>query len=175
MSGSEGRQYMRISKSIFFAIIFLVTPGLINAAPDALVGDKARCPVCGMFVAKYDVWITQIRYSETVVHNFDGVKDMMAYFFDPVAYNGQPREKIQEMWVKDYYSLKWIEARKAFFVTGSDVHGPMGHEFIPFSSQVAAESFKTDHHGKEILAFEGITAEMVDKMRLGNKMKQKRK
>ena len=158
-----------------FAIMFLAIPGLINAAPVDTVVDNARCPVCGMFVAKYDVWITQIRYSETVIHNFDGVKDMMAYFFDPVAYNGQPREMIQEMWVKDYYSLKWIDARNAFFVTGSDVHGPMGHEFISFSSRVAAESFKAYHNGKEILAFEGITAETVDRMRVGNKMKHNKK
>lgn len=145
------------------------------AAPLQEVKADARCPVCGMFVAKYDVWITQIRYSDSIVFSFDGVKDMMAYYHNPAAYNGQDQAKISEIWVKDYYSLKWLDARQAFFVVGSDVHGPMGHELIPFSSKTAAESFLTDHHGRQILAFDEITVGIVEQLRVGNRMKSMKK
>jgi len=148
---------------------------MVGADPLDDLADDARCPVCGMFVAKYNVWITEIRYSDETVHVFDGVKDMMAFYFDPPSFDGQPSEKIREIWVKDYYSLKWIDASEAFYVTGSDVHGPMGHEFIPFLTMAAAESFKTDHNGKEVLAFKDITIGKVEMMRVGNKMKRDNK
>ena len=162
-------------KVLILLMPLLFVPYLSNAEPLDVLDDKVRCPVCGMFVAKYDVWITQIRYDDKLVHSFDGVKDMMAYYFAPESFNGKPREQIREIWVKDYYSLKWIDASKAFFVTGSDVHGPMGHEFIPFSSRAAADSFKTDHSGENLLTFDNITHEMVDMMRVGNKMKHNKK
>ena len=160
------------SISLFFLIIisFLLI-STAAAAPLEEVKSDARCPVCGMFVAKYDVWITQIRYDDFTVFSFDGVKDMMAYYHNPATYNGQAQEKITGIWVKDYYSLKWLDARQAFFVIGSDVHGPMGHELIPFASKTAAESFLTDHHGRQILVFDEITADIIERLRVGNRMK----
>jgi copper chaperone NosL len=153
----------------------LVSPLIGGAAPLDNVGPDTRCPVCGMFVAKYDVWITQIRYDEKTVLSFDGVKDMMAFYHDPPAYNGREQSKIKEIWVKDYYSLKWIDARQAFYVVGSDVNGPMGHEFIPFAGKAAAEAFMDDHHGRLVLSFADVTADQVEAIRVGNKMKQMKK
>jgi copper chaperone NosL len=163
-----------INKSNQFFLAVVVSLLLISsagAAPHEKIEADTRCPVCGMFVAKYDVWITQIRYDDSHVFIFDGVKDLMAYYQNPAAYNGQERSKISEIWVKDYYSLKWQDARKAFFVIGSDIHGPMGHELIPFASKTAAESFRVDHHGQQVLTFDEITEEMVDMLRAGNHMK----
>jgi nitrous oxide reductase accessory protein NosL len=147
----------------------------VGAAPHDNVAVDARCPVCGMFVAKYDVWITQINYGEAIFFSFDGVKDMMAFYHNPVAYNGPDQAKITEIWVKDYYSLKWLDARQGFFVIGSDVHGPMGHELVPFVGRTAAESFLSDHHGQRILTFDEITASVVEQLRVGNRMKSRKK
>jgi nitrous oxide reductase accessory protein NosL len=147
----------------------------VGAAPHDNIAADARCPVCGMFVAKYDVWITQINYDEATFFSFDGVKDMMAYYHDPAAYNGPAQARITEIWVKDYYSLKWLDARQGFFVIGSDVHGPMGHELVPFVGRTAAESFLSDHHGQRILTFDEITASVVEQLRVGNRMKSRKK
>jgi len=124
-----------------------------------------------MFVAKYDVWITQVRHGKSPeILSFDGVKDMMAYYFAPELYGGKSRNGISEVWVKDYYSLKWLDGRQAFYVTGSDVHGPMGHELVPFSTRAAAGSFLKDHHGNRLLAFTEITSALVEEMRGGSRM-----
>ena len=56
-------------------------------------------------------------------------------------------------------------------MTGSDVYGHMDHEFIPFSTMEAAESFSKDHHGREILTFDEITPERVEALRAGQKMR----
>ena len=34
-----------------------------------------------------------------------------------------------------------IDGKKAFYVIRSDIYGPMGHEFIPFSSKEDAQTF----------------------------------
>jgi len=47
----------------------------------------------------------------------------------------------------------------------------MGHEFIPFASKAAADSFSKDHQGKDIMTFEAITSEQVEAMRAGQRMK----
>lgn len=167
--------YQRLIKILFVITLLnlLLFSSYLQAetGPIDKVDPKTRCSVCGMFVAKYDVWITQLRLNGGTLNSFDGVKDMMAYYFSPRQYGAKEDVKISELWVKDYYSLKWLDAREAFYVQGSDVYGPMGHEFIPFSSKAAAETFMKDHHGKKLLTFDEITAETVEAMRSGMKMK----
>lgn len=169
---------MLIKKSLKYFILpvgvfTLLALNLRNplAAPLDDIKPDSRCAVCGMFVAKYEVWITQIRHNDESLDNFDGVKDMMAYYLHPEKYGSHTKDSIREMWVKDYYSLKWLDAKKAFYVVGSDVHGPMGHEFIPFSTRAAAEAFMKDHHGEKMYAFDEITGDIVGKLRSGSKMK----
>ncbi len=154
-------------------ILLLVTPRLwAGEIKPVQPGPKDRCPVCGMFVAKYPNWVTQIHYEDSgKIRFFDGVKDMMVLYFDPERYMAPPREAIKNINVKDYYSLSWISAQDAFYVVGSDVYGPMGHELIPFESKDAAESFSKDHHGKEILTFGEITPGLIDSLRLGQRMR----
>ena len=136
------------------------------------VSPDTRCSVCGMFVAKYPNWLTRIHYDDVKkIQFFDGVKDMMVFYFNPEHYGGAPRQKIKDILVKDYYSLELLSAKKTFFVVGSDIYGPMGHELIPFSSKDAAENFMNDHHGKQILTFDMITEELIESLRVGQRMR----
>ncbi len=151
--------------SIFFFMQFFSSS--VPAAPQEKIEPSARCPVCGMFVSKYTNWITQIHHQDGKVQVFDGVKDMMVYYFNPEKYGGEGQNTIQEIWVRDYYSLQWLDGRNAFYVTGSDVYGPMGKEFIPFDTRKAADSFLKDHHGNSVVTFEEITKDLVDSMRSG--------
>jgi len=123
------------------------------------VPENAKCPVCGMFVAKYPKWAASITY-EGETYFFDGVKDMMKYYI----FDGNfpfDRESITEMKVTDYYTLEAIDARGAFYVYDANVYGPMGRELIPFKTLESAETFKADHQGKKILRFDEITDAMV--------------
>jgi len=146
----------------------------VMAAPVDPVSPDERCAVCGMMVAKYNPWIAQIHAAGEKPAFFDGVKDMMAYFFKPAAYGGNGDMSIAEIWVKDYYSLDYIDGRNAFYVVGSDVMGPMGEELVPFSSRTAAENFSKDHKGKQLLKFDEIEAEMIMEMKKRHMMKMKK-
>lgn len=138
---------------------------------DNTPGTKQRCPVCGMFVAKYPQWLATLTVQNGRQLYFDGVKDMMAYFLAPEDFGAAAGETVSKVEVKDYYSQKWIDGKKAWFVSGSDVLGPMGHELVPFASEAAAQNFLQDHHGREILSFLSIKSERITAMRQGHKMK----
>ncbi len=71
---------------------------------------------------------------------------------------------IEEILVQDYYTQETLEAREAYFVTGSDVYGPMGNELLAFRDKKSAQRFMIDHRGKELLRFEEITVQKVYKL-----------
>jgi nitrous oxide reductase accessory protein NosL len=128
------------------------------------VEEHEKCPVCGMFVYKYPKWAARVEMNLAGKDHhevFDGVKDMLKFYFNPSKWGKYDGIKINGMQVTDYYSQKAINAHKAFYVIGSDVHGPMGHELIPFITEGDAQVFMKDHQGKQIVIFNEITEEQV--------------
>ena len=159
-------------KSLFYmkrivlaALLFsLLTVEAIQAADKttAAAPAGAKCPVCGMFVVKYPDWTATARFKDGSTSYYDGPKDMLSHYFDTARYTpGKRQADIVALAVKEYYSVAMIDARGAFFVTGSDVYGPMGSELIPFSTEKDAASFKIDHKGKRILRFNEITPQII--------------
>jgi len=129
------------------------------------VTKKDRCPVCGMFVHPYQKWITQIQFKDGSHHSFDGMKCMCRFFINPGKYDStKKKQDIKLVLVRDFYTLKFIRHDTAFYVVGSDVFGPMGHELIPFDSKKNAATFMVDHKGLKILRFNQINPELLDKL-----------
>lgn len=121
-----------------------------------------KCPVCGMFVDKYPDFLAQIAFKDGTYVYFDGVKDMFKYYFDMSKF--QPDKNISDIdsiYVTDYYDLVPIDGFKAYYVTGSDVYGPMGRELIPHQTEVDARTFLADHKGEALLKFEEITTGLI--------------
>ena len=128
-------------------------------------GPKDLCPVCGMLVSKYPNWVATIVYKDGHAHHFDGAKDMFKFWHDPAKYAaGHRRDDMAAIWVTDFYGLARIDAKKAFYVTGSDVLGPMGHEFLPLANRADAEEFLKDHKGRRILGFDQIPRGMAEQL-----------
>ena len=134
------------------------------------VKKDEKCPVCGMFTYKYPKWAAQIFYkngNDKHHYSFDGVKDLMKFYFDAMAwgsYESSTKENIEHILVTDYYSQKVLDGSKAFYVVGSDVLGPMGNELIPFAQEADAKTFLHDHNGKTIVTFDKITVEDINKL-----------
>lgn len=129
-------------------------PGVLAAKPP---GARDLCPVCGMVVAKYPNWIASVVWHDGHAHHFDGAKDMFKFLHDLPRYApGHRGQDIARMVVTEYYDLKRIDARQAWYVIGSDVLGPMGHELVPLASRADAEEFMRDHKGRRIVGFDQI-------------------
>ena len=125
-------------------------------------GPRDTCPVCGMFVAKYPEWIGTVLYRDGHAHHFDGAKDLFKYLLDlPRWAPGHEAANIASIGVTEYYGLTRIDAHTAWYVIGSDVLGPMGHELIPLETEEDAKEFLKDHAGKRILRFDEVTLPLL--------------
>lgn len=128
-------------------------------------GPQDKCGVCGMFTAPYAAFLAQVVYKDGAYATFDGPKDMFRYLLDLGKYaKGRTPADIAAIYVTDYYNVRPVEAHKAFFVVGSDVVGPMGHELIPLASEAEAREFQRDHKGKAILRYEEIGARTLHQL-----------
>ncbi|MFI3197292.1 MAG: nitrous oxide reductase accessory protein NosL [Methylococcaceae bacterium] len=133
--------------------------------PTVTIKKSDRCPVCGMFVYKYPKWVAQISFKDGSYFFYDGAKDMFKHIFDTSKYtSGKTAENIKDIYVTDYYEVELIDAKSAFYVIGSDVLGPMGHELLPFKDQEAAQEFLEDHKGKTIIHFQEVTPAIIESL-----------
>lgn len=140
-------------------------PSCATDLPSVEPGPETRCPVCGMFVAEYPNWIAQVEFQDGSSDFFDGPKDMFRYLQDIPRFRPEATpDQVVAILVTDYYALKRIDARTAFFVVGSDVNGPMGRELVPFETEEAADEFKADHHGEQILRFNEVDRDWIDQL-----------
>ncbi|HEY5765526.1 MAG TPA: nitrous oxide reductase accessory protein NosL [Candidatus Deferrimicrobiaceae bacterium] len=129
-------------------------------------GERERCPVCGMFVAGYPDFLSAVRFRDGGHAWFDGPKDLFRYLLGMRRYAPARRpEDVEAVFVKDYYSLEFIDGRTAFYAEGSDVYGPMGRELVPFEREKEARQFLRDHKGRSLYRFGEITAEVLGKLR----------
>ncbi len=146
---------------IVVTLLTFLVPGPGRAAP-VVPARTDKCPVCGMFVAKYPDFLTQIIFKDGSYALFDGVKDMFKYYFAVQKYNGaKSPADISAVYVTDYYSMTPVDGQSSWYVAGSDVFGPMGRELIPFAKKTDALEFMKDHAGKELLPFAAITPEHI--------------
>jgi nitrous oxide reductase accessory protein NosL len=144
----------------FIAILLAMpaTAGLTPRKPTA----RDKCSVCGMFVAKYTNFVGQIQLKNGSVLFFDGPKDLFKYYqaMDRNKQGGRSGD-VAALFVTSYYTLAAIDGFSAYYVTGSDVNGPMGRELIPFATEGEAREFMKDHKGKALYRFGGITPVLI--------------
>ncbi|MDR3581435.1 MAG: nitrous oxide reductase accessory protein NosL [Oryzomonas sp.] len=135
----------------------------VSAAKNEPVPKDAKCPVCGMFVAKFPDWNASIVYRDGTKIYFDGPKDLFKYYTNPKKYDPtKKRADIAFLGVKDYYTLAVIDGMQAYYVVGSNVNGPMGKELIPFANKGDAKGFEMDHQGRRLIRFQQITPDLLN-------------
>jgi len=145
---------------------------LLSALPAAAEGPavakpthKDKCPVCGMFVAKYPDWVAALVFKDGTLRYFDGPKDLFKFLLDLKQYApGKGQSDVDRFFVTDYYAVRLIDGRAAYYVLGSDVYGPMGKELIPFAREAEARDFLKDHGGRNTLRYREITAAVLKEL-----------
>jgi copper chaperone NosL len=146
-------------------VLWFATAGYAGGPKPALLAEKDKCPVCGMFVAKYPDFAAQIHFRDGTHVVFDGVKDMLKYYSNLAQYApGRKKADTTAIYVTNYYTLGLIDGYKAYYVSGSDVFGPMGKELVPFDKKTDAQEFLKDHKGKYILTFSDINSSVVNSL-----------
>ncbi len=143
-------------------IFLLASVSFAAGLKEPTPSPKDKCPVCGMYVAKFADWNARVEFKDATQAISCGAKCMFKYYLNMNQYNPtRNKNDVTSISVKDYYSAASVDALKAFFVIWSDVYGPMGHEPIPFEKEADAKKFLKEHKGKKILRFNDISQKLI--------------
>lgn len=148
--------------TLIAAVLLTCSLSLAEELKPVTAAKTDKCPVCGMFVAKYPDFLAQVIFKDGSYAFFDGAKDMFKYYFNLKKYNpSKELSDIAVIYVTDYYSMKPTDGRKAYYVVGSNVFGPMGRELIPFEKEPEAKEFLADHAGNKRIRFDEVTPDLI--------------
>jgi len=142
----------------FLILLFGVTSG-VSAQPKKIEANK-ECPLCGMYPARYPEFNCQIVFKDGSYEAFDSAIGLLVYLLFPDKTGIKPKP-VAEIYFKDYLKESWLEAGKTFFVTGSEIMGPMGIEFLPVDSEQAAKELKKEEKGEDIVHFKKINRQYM--------------
>ncbi len=150
---------------VFVLCLFTLQAGAAGTAAFVKPGVAEKCPVCGMFVAKYPDWVAEVIFKDGGHAVFDGPKDLFRFLAGMKEYApARSDADVARVFVNDYYAVMPIDGHAAFYVLGSDATGPMGRELIPFARETDAREFLKDHHGKKVLRFREITPAVLKEL-----------
>lgn len=137
------------------------TSGLDRFEPRSVPAD-ARCPVCGMYPARFPHWAAQAIYRDGAVQFFDSPVNLHVFLDDVSRYNGAyGKADIAATFVTDVTSGNWVESAGAHYVHGSNALGPMRDGNLPaFTEREAAERFAAERGGV-VLSADQITPEIL--------------
>jgi len=135
------------------------------AAPQAPgeITDNTACALDGMLLRDYPGPKAQIHYADGPPEFFCDTVEMFAMVLRPEQVRHIEAAYTQDMGRADWNDPRgnWIDARTAFYVSGSNLKGSMGPTFAAFARREDAEAFAHAHGGK-VLKFSEVTPEMAD-------------
>ncbi|MCL4471707.1 MAG: nitrous oxide reductase accessory protein NosL [Gammaproteobacteria bacterium] len=145
-------------KSAYTSFLRSVLPAVVLAAASLPVwaggpppgnSKELPCPVCGMLSSNYPKWRTRIFFKGGAISSFDSPTDMFLFLGDMARYDSKHTEAdVTQIHVTDYVQRRWIEARRAFYVSGSTAKGPMGDDLPAFENKADAGFFARSAGGK---------------------------
>jgi len=137
-------------------------------------GDE--CHVCGMLIVNWPGAKGQsINKSSGETLKFCSTVDLFSWWLQP-----ENKTLQAQIYVHDMAETQWdhpedthlIDARKAWYVMGSNLMGAMGPTLVSFGNQTAAQNLAKEHNGK-VLRFEDINLEVLQKISKAGHMHMK--
>jgi len=126
------------------------------------IESQKKCPLCGMYPVRYPKFNCQVVFKDGSYEAFDSAIGLLVYLHFPDK-TGLKLKPVAGIYFKDYFKEGWLEADKAFFVTGSEIRGPMGIQFLPVDSEQAAKELKKQEQGQAITHFNEIDRQYMIK------------
>ena len=126
--------------------------------PAQQLSTQQRCPVCGMYPARYPAWAVQVIFKDRSMTALESPMELFRFLTDVKKYDAQrTAADIAKIYVTDYVQKNWIDAKQAFYVQGSKVKGPMGADLPAFASKAAAEALAKETGGS-VTTFDALAA-----------------
>ncbi len=144
-----------------------------NSAQQAVIHNAVamessdECHLCGMLITNFDGPKGEVFRKEQgdKVFKFCSTRDMFSYYLDP-----ENTRNVSQMMVHDMSKMPWgsdsiddkhfIDAKAAWYVTGSEKTGAMGKTLASFSLQTDAQAF-ADEFGGKVLNFKDVNQDSL--------------
>ncbi len=136
-------------------LLILLSLSLVFAQPKE-PPKGTRCVVCGMDVNMEPKLTSQVKLKDGTYKYAESPKHILQYYLEN-------KDRVTEIWVKDYKSGKWIDGKRAFYVVIKE--GPMGYDLAPFQSRIEAQKFAS--RGK-VYQFKDITKDFLQHLEMGH-------
>jgi copper chaperone NosL len=136
---------------------------IIHKAVAIESGDE--CHLCGMFISNFKGPKGEIfkkgfvNDARNKVYKFCSTRDLFSFYLDPENKRNVGTILVHDMSKMPWDSLKdefFIDAKTAWFVSGSNKTGAMGKTLASFSQRGDAEAF-----GGRVLAFKEVTISVL--------------
>jgi len=118
----------------------------LSQPPEIVYGEDV-CTECGMIISEprfASAYYTQ----DGEARSFDDIGGMLTH-------HAEQQEDVAQFWVHDYETEEWIVAEEAFYVSGKELHTPMGYGVVAFSNQERAQNF-ADQSKAMVMSFAAI-------------------
>lgn len=134
-----------------------------QAAPIPLeLAKGTSCSLDGMLLLDFPGPKAQIHYTQGPADFFCDTVEMFSIYLHPEQQKRIRALYVQDMGRADWNNPKadWIDAKAAFYVQGSKLHGSMGPTFASFAEEAKAKIF-IEKNGGKLYRFNDITPEMA--------------
>lgn len=126
---------------------------------------KTTCEIRKIKVYKNPIWVSKIDFSNGKNVYFCSTKSMFEFYFNPKKWKTFKQNKIEDLKniiVTDFKTFKPINAKKAYFVYGSNQISPAGDDLVSFKSLNDAKIFMKKYNGKRVLKFNEIKNSLIN-------------
>jgi nitrous oxide reductase accessory protein NosL len=115
-----------------------------------------RCVVCGMDVNMMPKFTSQLKLKNGKYLYTESPKHAIQYYL-------KNKDKVAEIWVKDFSSGRWIDGKRAYYVAVDE--GPMGPDIVAFKSMLRAKKFAKD---KKVFRFRDLDMDFLKHLDMGH-------
>ncbi len=144
-------------KKLLIALAFATSVVALGQPVDPPKGT--RCVICTMDVNMVPNLTSQAKLKDGKYVYAESPKHIIEYYL-------KNKDKVKEIWVKDYKSGKWINGKRAYYVPIEG--GPMGTDLAAFKSKSRAKKFAK---GGKFYSFKEIDEELIKHLNMGHKDK----
>ena len=145
-------------------LVSLLFSSFLFAEPIKVTKDEYGI-IRSLKVYKYPQWISEVTTSQNKKIYFSSPKSMFEFYF---LFKRWPEFKINtvddmvDIKVTDYKTYDAIDARRAYYVYGSNITSISGDDLVPFKNEYDAKEYAKNHNGKRIFRFSQVKHQLID-------------
>jgi nitrous oxide reductase accessory protein NosL len=122
------------------------------------ISETDRCPVCAMPVAEHERFSAAIVLADGTAYYFCSAGCMLRAWVNPAHYLNRERDALRRPIVRDYFTGDFIDGRRALWISGSDVIGPMGPALVAIQSEDDLAVFRRRHGVGTVFSLSALNA-----------------